>query len=113
MQYSPAKSRISIWQIAIIAICLCVFLFGLSAKLALYQPDSTGVTHSTHVKLWMGNQKMDVQAGLDLAFIGVLLSSLLLIFNPRKVPYSWSYESRPPQLNWLNFGLFVRPPPIQ
>ena len=111
MQAYSHKSRITLWQLAIVMVCLCVFLFGLHAKLSMYQPDSPSVTLTTAAKLWMGNQKMDIQDGFNLASLAVLIASFFPLFIAVSRPHSSFLLRRVPSPAESTWFYPVRPPP--
>lgn len=112
MQNTPTRAPLSAWKVAVVAVCFCVFLFGLHAKLALYDPPSPGVTAVASAKLWNGNQKMEVQTLLEFVLIAWL--STLLIFGLRVARFErlrLDHETLPQQVESLGLHRFLRPPP--
>jgi hypothetical protein len=113
MQTHRTNSRVSIWQLAILCVCLCVFLFGLQAKLSLYQPGATTATPTTAGKLWMGDQKMDLPGAHNVLMSGLLLACLFFVCVPVTLSLLPFYQSRPPQACGFDRSLFIRPPPVR
>ena len=77
MQASANQNTpITMWKVVVLGICLCVFLFGLEAKLAQYQAPSPTVTPVTSAKLWQGESRFEAQNYL--APVGLLVFAVLL-----------------------------------
>jgi hypothetical protein len=112
MQNIPNRSPLAAWKVGVVAVCFSVFLFGLHAKLVLYDPPSPGVTAVASAKLWNGNQKMEVQTSLQFVLIAWL--STLLIFGLHVARFERlrsDQETLPQQVKALGLHRFFRPPP--
>jgi hypothetical protein len=112
MQKIPIRAPMAAWKVAVVTVCFCVFLFGLHAKLVLYDPPSPGVTAVASAKLWTGDHKMDVQSSLEFVLIAWL--STLLIFGLPIARFELlrpDQEPLPQQVTALGLHRFLRPPP--
>lgn len=112
---SQRKSHITTWKIVVMAVCLCVFLFGLHAKLAQYQASSPQVTAVTSAKLWQGDSRMEL---LTAPVVGFLFAAFLLQLFEIETDTSialplWATPA-PVRLSTLaHIRRFFRPPPAR
>lgn len=110
------KSHITTWKIVIMAVCLCIFLFGLHAKLAQYQASSPPVTAVTSAKLWQGDSRMELLT--TSVVVGFLFAAFLLqlfeIETDTSVPLPLWATRAPVRLSTLShIRRFFRPPPAR
>lgn len=109
-------TRVTMWKVVVVGACLCLFLFGLQAKLAQYQDPSPSVTAVRSAKLWESDQRMEVQNVLDVT--GLLLLAILLQFQQSFVETSVPLPvfSRPAPVRLFSLShlrRFFRPPPAR
>ena len=109
-------SHITTWKIVVLAVCLCVFLFGLHAKLAQYQAPSPSVTNVVSAKLWQGDSRMELFAtpvAVGFLFIAFLLQ-LFPVETENSVPLPLWATPAPVRLSTLaHLRRFFRPPPAR
>lgn len=115
---SPQIPRITFWKLAIAAVCLCVFLFALQAKLAQYHGPVSSVTPVKNAKLWNGDSRIELLEHLNLAdffppavlllFVATVVLPLPGKILPAQVP---SAPLLPVRL-W-DAQHFFRPPPAR
>jgi len=102
------------WKIVVMGVCLCVFLFGLQAKLAQYQQPSPSVTAVSSAKLWVTDHRMEVQ---NLEISGLLMVAIRLLFQHLAVETStlpFLSIPAPVRLSSLShLRRFFRPPPAR
>ena len=109
-------SQITTWKMVVLAVCLCVFLFGLHAKLAQYQAPSPSVTAVVSAKLWQGESRMELlttPVAVGFLFVAFLLE-LFELETDTSVPLPlWATPApvRPSTLAHLR--RFFRPPPAR
>ncbi len=108
-----AKPRFSLIKLVILALCICVFVFGTNAKLSLYQPSSSTVRTVGAAKLWIGDHSLEVLSSLELG-AAVFSMFLWLRFSlPKPHPIA-IVSSNPapirPEVRW-QVQRFFRPPP--
>lgn len=112
---SQQVSRITMWKIVVVGVCLCVFVFGLQAKLAQYQAPSPTVKAVSSAKLWDGDHRMEVQTLPDIAVllaVAILLQFPFLLLEP-SAPLPLLCTPAPVQLSrMLQLRRFFRPPPF-
>ena len=110
------SSPVTMWKVVVVGVCLCVFLFGLQAKLAQYQAPSPTVTAVSSAKLWDGDHRMELQHLLRLAellsFAMLLLFQALFVETSFRIPFS--SNPAPVRLSSLShLRRFFRPPPVR
>jgi len=110
-----ATDRVAFWKIVVVALCLCVFLFSTHARLMQYQLPSTGAELSASSKLWDSDQRMEIQAVIDLASAVVLAILSWMVFSLRACILPLAFFDVPSPLHtsahW-HVRRFFRPPPI-
>jgi hypothetical protein len=110
------RTPITMWKIVVLGICICVFLFGLQAKLAQYQAPSPTVTPVTSAKLWQGESLLEAQNFLGA--VGLLIFAVLLrvhtLYIRTSVPLPVWATPAPVRLSTLShLRRFFRPPPAR
>lgn len=108
-------SQITMWKIVVLGVCLCVFVFGLQAKLVQYQAPSPNATAVSSAKMWDGDHRMEVESllsisvllGLTILLVFRFILDRVLVLRPMlSIP-------APVRLSSLShLGRFFRPPPI-
>jgi cellobiose-specific phosphotransferase system component IIC len=95
----------------ILALSLLIFIFGLHAKLSLYQPAAP--VHS----VWLNGQKMDVMSSIEgaSAVLQGLLTVVLFLFSMIRAlrPVGKAYLAPTPfAIDPFQLFRFFRPPPV-
>jgi len=110
------RSPITMWKVVVLGICICVFLFGLQAKLAQYQAPSPTLTPVTSAKLWQGESRFGVSnilGPVGLLLLVVLLPAHSLIVRTAVPSPLWATPA-PVRLSSLtHLRRFFRPPPAR
>ncbi len=101
----------SFWNLVIVALCLCVFLFGTHARLVQYDSLTPNVNAVGQAKLWISDHRMEPQPVLSLLLLVIVAFRLvlspspvfhcLLLAGPAPVPVTLKWQLR----------RFFRPPP--
>lgn len=109
-----ATNRLAFWKVAVIALCVCVVVFGTAARLVQSQHLRSTIGFFASASLWDNHQRMEIQAleaaTLEelsvLSWLACALSvysfplTLLILPSPVLVAFHWHVRR------------FFRPPPV-
>jgi len=104
------------WKIVVMGVCLCVFLFGLHAKLAQYQAPSPSATAVSSAKLWVGDNRLEAQSLLGLTELLALAVALQFQQLLAEVTFPlplWAIPVPVPLSRLSHLRRFFRPPPAR
>ena len=73
-----AKQRLEFWKLAIVALCLCVFVFATNARLVQCAELPTSVASVSAGNFWPTDHRMEVQTSVELAALVVVAIATLL-----------------------------------
>lgn len=110
-----ATSRVAFWKIIVVALCLCVFLFSTHAKLVTASALPFEAGFSASFGPFDADQRMEIQASLDLAFLVSLgiVSWIVFSLSASTFPIRLLRFPVPVHVSahW-HVRRFFRPPPI-
>ncbi len=110
-----AEQEPALWQIAIVALCLSVFIFGTHARLVQYQELPSNVVTLSTAKLGEADHRMEVQAALENAPLIVLAIISYIAYSSRVCCPAFWQPVVPPSLDnsvYWHVRRFFRPPPV-
>lgn len=110
-----ATRRLSFWKLAVVAMCLCVFVFATNARLVQYEALPTNVALANAGPVWPSDHRMEIQATPDFTALAVLAIALLVGFCFEKCFFavrSFEFPPMRPAAYW-QLRRFFRPPPIR
>ncbi len=104
--------RLAFWKLVVVALCLCVFVFGTHARLVQYQDLSSNVATVGQAKLWVSDHRMEIQSEMTVLVVLSIAAWLACAFRLSARPFarlSAPVLVRTTQL-W-HLQRFFRPPP--
>lgn len=106
-----------LWRVTLLWLCALVFFFALHAKTAVYNGAAPAkVTPSTASKLWVGQQKMEVQKlpSANVILFWIAFTCLFSLYLHREPKVRSAVVIAPPNnLRLRHLQRFLRPPPFQ
>lgn len=106
--------RLAFWKLVVVALCLCVFIFGTHARLAQYHNLSSNVVTVGEAKLWIGDHRMEIQSEVTGLVVLALAAWLACALRLTVLPLAQLFIPAPVSIVQVwHLQRFFRPPPIR
>lgn len=112
--FDNAAPRLAFWKLVVVALCLCVFVFGTHARLVQYQDLSSNVATVGQAKLWVSDHRMEIQSEVTCLVVLSIAAWLAFVFRLSARPFAQLSAPTPVRSTQLwHLRRFFRPPPAR